>query len=163
MSDDHIMLRSQADRLRAQADEAEAKARREAERRAEMRPEWRVAELLHEHFARTYPGAGSAMDGGDPWYYELPTGRDADLRWKEAWTGSEHQHFVNIARTLCADWSADMLALEVMLNTLASLLRGRTAAVVRRKRDDSVIRTIEHHGNEAKKAIDALVEEAKTR
>lgn len=103
MTTDVETLRREADRAAKIAAEAETKARAVEERRAQMLPRWRVADLLHRYFARTYPGAGAAMDGGDPWGYEIPAGQD---NWKREWTspGREHQHFLTVADTLVENW-----------------------------------------------------------
>lgn len=135
MSRDPDALRRDADRLRAEADEAEARSRRAAERWAAMKPEWRVADLLHRHFARTYPGAGGAMDGGDPWAYEVPTGHGAENRWQEAWSGSEHQRFVSMAENLAEKWQASMEQVEILLVDLAFVLKGYDAEAVRSRRN----------------------------
>lgn len=161
-------LRAQADRATAKAAEAEAKARREEEKRAQMKPQWRVADLLHTHFARTYPGAGGAMDGGDPWYYEIPSGRDAEARWLEEWErpGDEHRHFLKAADDLAERWVPSKGGgglredayerVEAMLRSLLEALGPRTTAVVRERRERFTDRSVDLARDDALKAVEKL-------
>lgn len=115
---DAARLRAQADRLSAEAAEAERAARAVEEAFLALSPVRQAADLLHRHFTRTYPGAGGAMDGGDPWYYE-------------GWGGHEHNCFEKMAVTLADRWQCPMEAVVARLSAMAEVLKGYDSQAVR--------------------------------
>lgn len=79
--------RRQLEHLNAEIALAEEQIAAEETRRAALSPQQRLAEALHEMFP-SYRGAGGAMDGGDPWYYEI----DPNCSPADPWKGSEHAY-----------------------------------------------------------------------
>lgn len=140
-------LLAQARRLREQAEQIEAAERAEREAFDALTPEQRVAELLHRHFARSHPGAGGAMDGGDEWGYE-------------DWSGREHGRYVVIARNLALVWECQMPQVQRRVEQLAELLEPYTMAGVRRKNAERAERAIPHYRKEVHTALDRVLNEA---
>lgn len=159
---DAATLRAQAERLQQQAAEADRQAALAEQRRQQMTPTMRVAELLHDEFSWNYGGE-------DPWYYEIPSGANAEERWKDAWRGKEHVNFLHMAGTLqealgydtsspeAAD--ATMKSLERTLLTMAQVI-GRTAGFARQKEHDSIKRGAESRKQEAIGAVEKAIEAA---
>lgn len=144
-------LRTEAERLRERAEKLEAEERAKREAYEALTPEQRVADLLHRHFQRGYPGAGGAMDGGDPWYYE-------------DWGGFEHARFVRMARDVAERWGCPMGEVQARLEALSELLGPYTAQGARRKARDYAERHAGYERENAhkalEKALDAVVDAA---
>lgn len=142
---DAAALRRQADRLEAQAAEAEREAREAQAAFDVLSPTRQAADLLHRHFTRTYPGAGGAMDGGDPWYYE-------------SWGGTEHNRFEKMALELERRWSVDMPTLVDLLATMGDVLKGYDSEAVRVRAERSAGYQDEHRRKEAHEALDKAID-----
>lgn len=147
MSDTASTLRAQAERLEAKAAEAERAAREIEEAFAALSPVRQAAFLLHEHFTRTYPGAGGAMDGGDPWYYE-------------GWGGSEHQRFERMAVELSTRWESPMEAVVIRVRQLGEVLSGYTMVSARARSERDAEYKATKDRELAHEALDAAIDAA---
>lgn len=130
---DPVALRAQAQRLADQAAEAEAKAVQHQRMLDALSPFQRCAITLHDHFARTYPGSGGLMDGGDPWFYEgvMRDGRMVS----HDWHGAEHRKFVGIADSLAVELAVEPERLEEIVTSIADHLNGYTLPAVRERQE----------------------------
>ncbi len=121
-------LRSRADRLYAEAEEAEARAARQEKMLAEMTPKQRCAIILYSHFARTYPGAGGAMDAGSEWGYETDLVKGEVVA--HHWHKPEHTRFVNMVEEICRETGMHPTNLETFLQAIVTAMKGYTMVSV---------------------------------
>lgn len=115
--------RRELGRLQSEITDAEMAIKTEEVRRAALSPQQRLAEALHEMFP-SYRGAGGAMDGGDPWYYE----NDPNCSPTDPWKGSEHVYFLDMAEEIANRWYPDAGAFDDVRERIDDLIElGRSS------------------------------------